>query len=158
MTPPSERGKRAAAVLSAAAVAVVLSPIVENWRKPPHDGFPLSYYPMFSHRRSPVTSPKYIVGFDGAGERYVLPFADFAPGGMNQVRKNLSKVTNAGEAHRLCEQVADQVAGRDDEPYRRVVWLQIVEGWYDMAAYFAGDKTPQREQSYAFCFVERVAS
>ncbi|NJM08485.1 hypothetical protein HC891_23350 [Candidatus Gracilibacteria bacterium] len=33
-------------------VGAVLAPLIENWRAAPRDNFPLSYYPMFSARRS----------------------------------------------------------------------------------------------------------
>ncbi len=36
----------------------VLVPIRQNWRAKPRDGFPLSYYPMFSAKRS-GTVPSY---------------------------------------------------------------------------------------------------
>ncbi|MGH3978841.1 MAG: hypothetical protein ACRDRZ_07555 [Pseudonocardiaceae bacterium] len=105
-------GERAgAAVFSAAVLASVLSPLLQ-YRRPVTvriDGFPLSWYPMFSakrHRRAWVT---YAVGVQDDGGRRYLSCGTLGPGGVNQVRRQLYRV--AVEEKRP-QAYADALAGR----------------------------------------------
>ena len=67
--------KPLAAVFSIVMLAVVASPIVENWKTPAHDDFPLSYYRMFSEERADLQRITYLVGIDTSGE----PLSDSVP-------------------------------------------------------------------------------
>ena len=89
------RGERArAAVFSAAVLAAVLSPLLQYRRPLPErvDGFPLSWYPMFSAKRRRQMWVTHAVGITSDGSRLFLPVNALGPGGVNQVRRQLHRV------------------------------------------------------------------
>ncbi|HXG83618.1 MAG TPA: hypothetical protein VNI84_06285 [Pyrinomonadaceae bacterium] len=69
----SAEGKLLPALFSVLLLVLVLSPIVENWRAKPTDGFPLSHFPMFTSKRDKMESVTHLVGLDASGNRYVIP-------------------------------------------------------------------------------------
>lgn len=73
--------ERHAAAFSAAVLAAVLLPIRQNWREHKRDGFPLSYYPMFSQRRKERVGLLYLVGLTATGERRLIPYSYAGTGG-----------------------------------------------------------------------------
>ena len=152
-----------AGVFSALVVGAVLLPVVQNWRERPKDGFPLSYYPMFSLKRSDSTTVRYLVGLDAHGERHLLPHTYAGTGGLNQVRRQINKVVRGGKAGTLCRLVAARVAQRDEERFAGVVTVQVVVGRYRLTDYFAErrgsvwermDASRTREHVEASCPVE----
>ena len=159
--PPPERperlswGKACAALFSLAMIGATLSPIVENWRQEPKDDFPLSYYPMFSQKRSEQYLVNYIVGFDARGNRYVIPHQFAGSGGFNQTRRQLNRVVREKRADELCRAIAARVAREEKPPYTEIVSVQIVTGTYRFADYFGGTKTPLTERVRAAAPVER---
>jgi len=112
------RGEPArAATFAAAVLAAVLSPLVQ-YRRPLGervDGFPLSWYPMFSAKRRRRAWVTHAVGVtSGGGWRY-LPCAALGPGGINQVRRQLYRVVvteRRADAYVLA--LAERVATRRD--------------------------------------------
>jgi len=60
--PTAERNL--AVAVSVALVAAVLGPLRQQGRVRPRDGFPLSYYPMFSARRTGQLAVTHLVGVD----------------------------------------------------------------------------------------------
>jgi len=100
--------ERYASILSILMIGVVFSPIVKNWEKKPQDSFPLSHYPMFSEKRNRNMSLTYMVGIGTRGERYKIPYAYVGSGGLNQVRKQIRKRVDKGEANGLCQSVASK--------------------------------------------------
>lgn len=134
----SEVGEKGLAGLFGALLAgAVLWPVVENWRGRPEDGFPLSYYPMFSLKRADATTVRYLVGLDACGERWLLPHTCAGTGGLNQVRRQINALVRAGEAHALCRLVAADVATRNEEHFPDIVTVQVVVGRYRLADFFA---------------------
>jgi hypothetical protein len=89
------RGERAGAtVFSAAVLAAVLSPLLQ-YRRPLSarvDGFPLSWYPMFSAKRRRRAWVTHAVGVSADGRRRSLPLDVLGSGGLNQVRRQLYRV------------------------------------------------------------------
>jgi hypothetical protein len=88
----NERAK--AAVFSVAVLGAVLSPLLQ-YRRPlreRRDGFPLSWYPMFSTKRRRRAWVTYAVGVDLDGRRRYLHQGVFGAGGVNQVRRQLYRV------------------------------------------------------------------
>ena len=53
---PAEPGKAMAAAASLLLLGAVMAPVRQNWRRGGRDGFPLSYYPMFSAKRRATAS------------------------------------------------------------------------------------------------------
>ncbi|MGQ0776654.1 MAG: hypothetical protein ACT4NY_19875 [Pseudonocardiales bacterium] len=138
------RGERAwAAIFSTAVLAMVLSPLLQ-YRRPPAervDGFPLSWYPMFSlkrHRRAWVT---YAVGVGADGVRRYLPSSALGPGDINQVRRQLYRVAvreNRPEAYAVA--LAGRMALRRD--CADLVWVEIVRTRFDLDTCLL-DRVPQ---------------
>src|ERR1041384_5564559 len=91
-------GKLRAACFSLALIGSVLWPIQENWRRKPHDNFPLSYYPMFSSKRDAVETFYYLFGRDEQGVRHYIPHKIIGAGGGNSVRRQLRRNVNEGRA------------------------------------------------------------
>jgi hypothetical protein len=149
------RGKGFAGGLSVLTIGAVLSPIVQNWREEPRDGFPLSYYPMFSAKRSKTASVTYLVGLYAQGGRRLLPYVYAGTGGLNQVRRQINRAVREGRADKLGQIVAGKVALVGEEPFAAVVTVQVVTGKYRLADYFADKRDPISEFVHASCPVER---
>lgn len=152
------REKGLAGVFSALLAGAVLWPVVQNWRERPKDGFPLSYYPMFSLKRSDSTMVRYLVGLDAGGGRHLLPHTYAGTGGLNQVRRQINKVVRAGKADTLCRLVAANVAQTDEERFAGLVTVQVVAGRYRLADYFAGKRGSVWERMDASRNTERVVA
>ncbi|MBA2459291.1 MAG: hypothetical protein H0V43_10105 [Gemmatimonadales bacterium] len=146
--------KLQAGVLSVSMVAVTLFPIVENWRDRPEDGFPLSYYPMFTARRSDSVRITYLVGLDSAGNRSAISYREVGPGGLNQVRRQLARIAERGDPQSFCRSVAAKVAAQDAGSTREISTLRLVTGSYRLSQYLAGTLRPFAEREHASCEVE----
>lgn len=136
-------------------ILAVLSPIIENLRARPTDGFPLSHYPMFSSRREETATVYYLVGFDDAGNRQLIHYGYAGTGGLNQVRRQIRRRVRRDEAPKLCEQVAERIVSRDRKQLAQVTSVQVVEGTYNLNDYFKGKQAPVEENVHAVCRVER---
>lgn len=148
------RAKRRAAAVSVAAVLAVLFPAHQNWVDLPRDGYPLSYYPMFSSRRGETTSASYIVAFDAKGDRWLLTYGHVAPGGLNQARKILRRMINDQRSDELCRKVAGSVAAQGAK-LESVKEVGVATGTFRFDDYFEGKVEPTREEIHAMCPVER---
>jgi UDP-N-acetylmuramoyl-tripeptide--D-alanyl-D-alanine ligase len=141
-----------ACLVSIGLLVAVLVPVRENFRADPRDGFPLSYYPMFTHAHPALQEHTYVVGFDRWGERVRIHYRHAGTGGLNQVRKQLSRVARRGgsRARRLCQDVVRRLARREPALYARLVRVDLRTGLFDPAAYFAaGDRLPRWERVHA---------
>jgi len=121
-------------------------PIRENWRSEPRDGFPLSYYPMFSLKRSAKTRLTYMVGIDAEGGSHRIPYRHIGPGGLNQVRRQLPRAVLAGRGEEVCRAVAERLRARPTAVPADLVELRIVTGKFRLADYFSGEKRPASER------------
>jgi hypothetical protein len=146
--------KWAASLLSFVFLAAVLTPIVENWHEPPRDDFPLSYYPMFSFEKGDRQRVTYLVAYDSANNRFLLPYWYAGLGGMNQVRRQINKLVDRGQASRLCRNVASRVARSPDLP-SDLNMVEVTTGVFQMTQFFAGDRVPVSESVRAQCLVQR---
>lgn len=140
---------RLAALLSVGVSTAVLAPLLQHRRTPPTDSFPLSYYPMFTKRRRPRAKVTHLMGVDGRGRRSPLPYTLAGRGGLNHVRKHLSRTVAAGRADELCRSVAASVARRDEPELAGVVSCEVVSGTYRLATYFSGRTAPVAERVHA---------
>lgn len=146
--------RRVATAASMLALGLVLWPIRQNWRAAKRDGFPLSYYPMFSARRSERVQVHHLVAVTAPGERRLLAHHLCGPGGLNQVRRQLRRLMRAGQAEQLCERVVQRLARERDGSLADVVSVEAVRSEYSLADYFGGDKRPLSEKVYASLAVE----
>ena len=123
-----------ASVLSAGMIAAVLWPVRQNRRREPVDGFPLSYYPMFSARRRAKARVIHLVGVDADGGSIRIPYACAGEGGLNQVRRQIGRACREGRAAALCELVAGDVCRRP--ALANVVEVRLVESTFRLDDYF----------------------
>ncbi|SDD68969.1 hypothetical protein [Auraticoccus monumenti] len=143
---------RATAYLSLAALtAVVLLPLRQNARPAAErrDGFPLSYFPMFSARRSSTGTVVHLVGRDAEGRESVLHHRHAGTGGLNQVRRQIRRRVRDGGAQLLAEAVAASVAASTSAAERALSEVAVVTSVCDYDRFFAGDTTPLRRRTHA---------
>jgi hypothetical protein len=150
---PASR-KWVASALSLVILAAVVAPVFENWKATPSDDFPLSYYPMFTFEKSDRQRVTYLVAHDSGGGRLLLPYWYAGLGGLNQVRRQMNKMVDRGQASRLCRSVASRVA-RSEELPKDLVNIQVVTGTFLMTEFFAGNHDPVSESVRAHCPVLR---
>jgi hypothetical protein len=154
---PATSGKLVASAFSIVMLVVVASPVVENWKAQPRDDFPLSYFPMFSEDRADAQRVTYVVGSDGRGNQYLIPYQYAGRGGMNQVRRQINKLVDQGAAPRLCQTVAGRLAGAGGG-LPEIQTIEVITGTYRLSEYFTGRQAPIAESVHARCSVRRSAS
>jgi hypothetical protein len=123
-----------AGLLTVGVVGTALVPMRQFRRPVPQrvDGFPLSYFPMFSYRLGQYWDLYYAVGVRADGSRFSLPHYVLGPAGVNQVRKQLIRAVKQGRAGEHARLLAAQVAERPD--CADVVRVEIVSGCFDLDA------------------------
>lgn len=126
-------------------LGAVLWPIAQNWRAKPRDDFPLSYYPMFSHRRGRRVKVTHLLGLDAAGRRIPIAYGVIGPGGFNQIRRQVRALVERGEAAALCARVAPRALAAHPE----LVTIQVVTSTYELDRFFSGDRMPFKEAVHA---------
>ena len=121
---------RLPALVSFLMVAAVFSPVAENWRENASDGFPLSYYPMFSTQRGEVYRQTHLVGVDAENNRILIPYRFAGAGGFNQVRRQINEMVREGHVNDLCRSVASRLSRRNSAPLNSVMRVRVVTGSY----------------------------
>ncbi|MGL4399349.1 MAG: hypothetical protein ACRCXD_05745 [Luteolibacter sp.] len=128
--------KQLAAVFSAALAVAVTWPVFENLKATPVDDFPLSYFPMFTEVRTGEYSVQHPIGIDQEGTAHLIDYRSAGAGGFNQIRRQIRKCVDDGNADELCARVADEVSRKGDAGFLRI---EIVTSTYDLGAYYAGE-------------------
>ena len=156
------QGRRTRLGFSIAFMVVVLSPVIQNWRDDPEDGFPLSYYPMFSHERGETYRLYHPVGITGDGQRVPIAYGRIGSGGFNAVRRQVREMARSGNKERLQEYtatIADSVAASKSRSLRDVDEVRIVRGTYNIDDWFLhGINLPERERTVSSAPVLRTNS
>jgi hypothetical protein len=148
--------KTFATVVSIATLFAIMFPVRENWREKPKDNFPLSYFPMFSHKRDSITTVNYLVGYDSFGNRWCIPYQFAGSGGFNQVRRQINKKVRNEKGEKLCEKVALKVSQCKELPYSQLVQIDLLTGAYNLDAYFMkGIKSPVHEKIISTKTIEK---
>ncbi len=151
-----DRDKLVALSASAGLLATVLAPMRQNWRSKARDGFPLSYYPMFSAKRKRHGSVTYLVGHTASGSRRLLHYSYAGTGGgLNQIRRQLRRTVGQGRADEVAALVATRVATRPRHGDDTVVQVQVVTGRYVYDDFFRGQREPVSEEVHASMTVLR---
>lgn len=153
LEPERPESRRLPGLLIVLTLLVLLSPAAENWKSKPTDSFPLSYFPMFSAKRSETYSARTIYGVDSSGERIVLPYRFAGSGGFNSVRRQLGVRVREKRAGELCAQVAARVGRSKRREHERIREVRIARETHNVDAFFAGERTPLSEKVYAVCEV-----
>ncbi|MCA8958679.1 MAG: hypothetical protein KDC87_21560 [Planctomycetes bacterium] len=133
-------------VFSVLLLVTVLSPVVQNFRAHPIDGFPLSYYPMFSKHRHGRTSLVHAVGRRADGTSIDLDCRFASTGGMNQARHKMNRMVKGGRSSVLAKTVARRVRRQGVAERERLVSIQIVRDTFVFDRFFAGDRTPEKRR------------
>jgi hypothetical protein len=149
--------KRLAAALMGATLFAVLAPLRENWRRQPRDGFPFSYYPMFSFARRKTYRVYHLQAVLADGGRRPLHYSYGGAGGLNATRRQMRRLARAGRGEAVCAKAARRLEQRGGDAFRDVVAVELVRGTYRIEDYFAGDTAPIREQVFATYSLERSA-
>jgi hypothetical protein len=120
-----------AGAVTTGVVGATLWPLRQYRRPEPErrDGFPLSYYPMFSEKRGQFGSVPFAIGVRADGSEFNMPYPMLGPGGVNQVRRQLSRAVARGRAERHARMIAARILERPD--CADVVEVRIVNGTYD---------------------------
>ena len=140
-----------AAFVGIVAVGAVLVPL---WRDVSHDSLPLSNYPMFTARRSQVTSIQRAIGIAADGSEQLL--APELTGGtveVIQAAQTIFDAIRAGAADDLCTEIAGRVADSGDEDPVEV--LVVTERFDVIAALRAADTEPIERKVHGRCEVPR---
>jgi hypothetical protein len=145
--------KGSAGLLGLLLLGGTVAPIAQNWQPEPKDSFPFSYYPMFSQKRGAIYRVHYMVGFDGQGNRHVIPHQFAGDGGFNQTRRQINRLIRNEKADTLCRTIALEVAEDTTPPYREIEEVRIVTGSFRFADYFGGNKAPMGERLRASCSI-----
>ncbi len=145
------------AVFSTAMVGALLWPLTQYRRplKERVDGFPLSWYPMFSARRPRKAGVNFAVGVYPDGTRTYLPCGALGPGGINQVRRQLNRAIREGGVDAHVAGIAARVAMRRD--LRDVERIDIVRGRFDLDRCFLDREVRGKETVLASAPVPRAA-
>jgi hypothetical protein len=144
------------AIVSFLVLAAVFSPIAENWKEEGSDGFPLSFYPMFTNRQGEVYRQTYLVGLDEENNRIPISYRYAGSGGFNAVRRQINRLARDDRVVDLCQSIASRVSRRRSDPLNRVERVRVVTGTYRLYDYFSLRKdTPVFEWIRAECPVRR---
>ncbi|MEV4901706.1 hypothetical protein AB0K08_10240 [Citricoccus sp. NPDC055426] len=146
--------------------AVLLSPVRHYFNgkdKNEQDSFPLSTFPMFSDDRRDRTRIPHVAGFTADGRRVTPHYSHFGAGGLNQVRKQITRMVRQGRGVEIAQRYADALAEQQRRPapagqgpgaLRRrkeadIVRVEVVRSRYFFDTYYAGNTTPQTETVHA---------
>ena len=142
---PGERGR--IAVLGIGLLGAVLLPLRQHLRPAGQrvDGFPISYYPMFSKRRQPTVRVVYVVGVRADGSRHYLAHEVLNSGGLNQVRHQLHRaaVTDRSPGRYLDALVARHEGGSGLDGLER---LELVRGRFNLDDCMLGDQVSAEDE------------
>lgn len=136
-----------------------------NRAKNEADSFPLSTYPMFSANRQGRVTVPHVVGITATGERVIPHYSHFGGGGLNQVRRQISRAVREGRATDVAQRYADSLetqrqhgatASRFSRE-NRIVEVIVVRSRFLFADYFTGAKSPSAESVHARALVGGTA-
>jgi hypothetical protein len=154
---PADRGSRPraeplrAALVGIVAVGAVLVPLGRDLGA---DSLPLSNYPMFTARRSQVTSIERVIGLAPDGSEHIL--SPELTGGTVEVihaAQTIVDAIRAGSADELCAEIAARVADSNDE---RIAEVIVVRERFDVVtALDNDDPEPVDREIHAVCAVEQ---
>jgi hypothetical protein len=147
-------GRLHAYLVSALLLGAVGAPAL---RAPDDDSFPLSTYPMFSHRRGRVNDVTRAIAV--AADATEVPVAPryVANAETMQAFYTLARAVAAGPeaADALCLHIAQQLPAVGEPGLARVVRVELVTESVDTIDYLAGRAQPSARRVHARCAVQR---
>ena len=135
-------GQRTRAWLVVAAVVGVLGvvPVVLD-----RDSYPISTYPMFSHRRTTTETVDTAILVEAGQVRRLSPSTIAATDEVILAAATVSNAIAGGTADVLCAEIAARV----DPPGE----IQVVTEQFDSVRWYEGDKEPLMRVVHASCTV-----
>ena len=97
----------------------------------------------------------HAVGVKADGTIANLPHWTAGSGGMNQLRRQMSRMVKSGRALDLCKKVALRVARSKDPRFTSIVSVLIVRSRYNTNAFFKGETEPIMRTQYAHVTIMR---
>lgn len=156
MASANRHSSRPSSFFGAILLILLAVPIVQNHVDRPRDGFPLSYYPMFSHERSNRTTLRRAVGLRADGSEVPLHYKLAGSGGMNQVRRQMRSRIKGGGAEELAQEIHDNLL--ETSRYDDVVEILIVRDRFRLDRVMSGERTPDHRKVYVRMPVRRKES
>jgi hypothetical protein len=126
-------------------------------RQPDDDGFPLSTYPMFSHRRGRVNDVTSALAVTADAHETRVPPRYVANAESMQAFYTLARAAaaGAGEAQALCEAIARRLPAAAEPALARAAHVELVTERVDAIDYLAGRAQPSGRRVHARCPVLR---
>jgi hypothetical protein len=141
--------------LHAYAVSAILLLVmaVPALRAPDDDGFPLSTYPMFAHRRGRTNDVTSAIAVFRDGSELAVPPRFVANSETMQAFYRLARAVTAGDeaAAALCEEIARRLRGADDPRLARAARVELITESVDAIDYLAGRAEPAQRRTHARC-------
>ena len=128
----------------AGCVAMLLAVVYPAFHPSELDSFPFSNYPMFAHRRGPVSRFDLAVRVDTTGHEHALDPRRI--GGTDQPVQAAETVRQAirnGETDALCAEIAGTI--EDDGR------IEVISVRFEAVAWFRGQREPVERVLHASC-------
>jgi len=138
--------------------AIVLGAMaLPAFRLPDDDGFPLSTYPMFSHRRGRVNEVTSALAVMADAHETRVPPRYVANAESMQAFYTLARAVaaGAGQARALCETIAQRLPAADEPGLAHAERVELVTERVDAIDYLAGRVRPSGRRVHARCPVLR---
>jgi hypothetical protein len=125
------------------------------FRNPLVDAYPLSTYPMFSHRRGRTNSVTGAIAISADGSEARVPPRYVANSETMQAFYTLARAVRAGEeaAAELCRAIAARMPDAGDPALSQAVRVELISESVDAIDYLAGRAQPFDRRVHAHCDV-----
>lgn len=133
-----------ALVVSGVLLGLVAWPAVHG-----RDGFPFSSYPMFAKPRPRVARIPHVVAFTAESRHRPVPPDRLGTDEVMQAFRTVDIAIARGDAEALCQRVRATLAG--DTAWADAVRIEVREDWFDVIAYWRGDRKPRKQKIAASC-------
>lgn len=147
-----------AAVVTLGFTLATLAPMVPDAEGRKSDGFPFSWYPMFSQARPARERVTWVRARLGDGTTRPVSVVYWTRGGLTEGRSQLEAAIRGGPAamDRFCGRLAETLGRRRRGWEARVEGLELLRSTWTLEGYFASDTpTPLDERVLRTCEVRR---
>jgi hypothetical protein len=137
----------------AVSAVVLLAMAAPALRAPHDDGFPLSTYPMFAHRRGRTNDVTSALAVAADSREARVPPRYVANAETMQAFYTLARAVAAGpsEAEALCAAIALRLRSASEPELLRAVRVELVTESVDAIDYLAGRARPTDRRVHARC-------
>jgi hypothetical protein len=135
------------------AVVLLVAEGAPVFRSPDADGYPLSTYPMFSHRRGRTNTVTSAIAVASDGSEVKVPPRYVANSETMQAFYTLARAVRAGEqsALQLCRTIVARLPEASDPALARAVRVELITESVDAIDYLAGRAKPFDRTVHARC-------